>query len=225
MNTFFSFGSGYSLDELKNVSNKIKQKKEESKNKANAAKQNIDKLDLELRKLKELVSNEKNLTDGLNKAKNNKQLAKLDQEIQKMQGTQQGGLRCDEEFVEPPQNNEVNESVFKLFFGHEMRIKLEHFKTPFYAVHKTTDAYLCKFRANADRFLEVLQGGVGKYTNPSPTVTASCNSAESLEEHVKNFRKTIYKICCSVKHMPEIDAIGDELMADASQLVYLLTFK
>jgi hypothetical protein len=122
-------------------------------------------------------------------------------------------------------SNTANETFFTMFTGHEMRLKLEHFKTDSYAVHKTTDCYLCKFRENADRFMEVLQGGIGKYRLPSSTVRASCNSTESLEEHAKNFRKEFYKACCHIKNMPDLDAIRDEIMADASQLVYLLTFK
>jgi hypothetical protein len=135
---------------------------------------------------------------------------------------------CDRNAEQTPDSGVTNisDNFFKLFSNHELRIKAEHFRTTSYAIHKTTDCYLCKFRGNTDRFMEVLQS-VKKLEDTSLTLTIEIKSStdEPLIDHVNKFRKDVHKQCCQIKNMPELYAIRDEIMADASQLKYLLTFK
>ncbi len=48
------------------------------------------------------------------------------------------------------------------FFRHMTVIRLSHFATDSYAIHKATDCYLCKLNANFDKFMEVAQGAMKK---------------------------------------------------------------
>ena len=74
--------------------------------------------------------------------------------------------------------------------------------------------------------MEVLQGAIGKPNVPlSIDQVAVYKNADDLSAHLRSFRKELYRLSCKVRHMQDLYAIRDELMADAEQLVYLLTFR
>ena len=116
--------------------------------------------------------------------------------------------------------------LLKMFFQHQIIIKMAHFATNSYAMHKATDGYLEKFEPNFDRFMEVLQGAIGKPTQPFTLDQIPIHKTPNdLSDHLRSFRKEIYKLSCKIKHMPDLNAIRDEIMADVEQLIYLLTFE
>ena len=103
---------------------------------------------------------------------------------------------------------------------------MSHFSTDSYAIHKATDGYLEKLEPNFDRFMEVLQGAIGKPNVPLLLDQISIyKNADDLSVHLRSFRKELYRLSCKIKNMPDLNAIRDEIMADAEQLVYLLTFR
>lgn len=134
---------------------------------------------------------------------------------------------------EGPNYNEEQQILLNkflnIFFEHQTVVKMAHFATESYAIHKATDCYLCKFNANFDRFMEVMQGGITKTNINELELTKSTiqvhKQAKALTTYLKNFRKNICTMCGHIKHFPDLDAIRDEMMADVNQLIYVLTFK
>lgn len=114
-----------------------------------------------------------------------------------------------------------------LFFHHQTAIKMAHFQTESYAVHKATDAYLLTFAPLFDRFMEVLQGSLSNVNTP----TLKCDdvdvpdTAEKAISHLKEFRKKFHELCKELKGLPGLMAVRDELMSNTEQLIYVLSFK
>lgn len=116
------------------------------------------------------------------------------------------------------------------FFKHQTLIKMFHFQTKQYGRHKELDAYLCKFCANFDRFMEVAQGMYGKFnTTDLDLGQVSLLNDLNYEVHL-NEMQTKLKVLCVEKSrldaaktgMSGLSAIRDEMVADIEQLRYLL---
>jgi hypothetical protein len=124
-------------------------------------------------------------------------------------------------------HNKTLVPFLKLFFHHQTAVKMSHFQTESYAVHKETDAYLLIFSPLFDRFMEVLQGSLSKVK----VKKLECediivpDSADDLIGHLRYFRKTLHDLCKDMKGLPGLMAVRDELMSNAEQLIYVLTFK
>ncbi len=138
--------------------------------------------------------------------------------------------KCMNKADQDPVTNSTQETLtllLNMFFHHQTTVKMTHFSTNSFAVHKATDGYLVKFDVNFDRYMEVLQGAIGKSDVGQLTLDPVTihKSAEELTGHLKEFRKKIHKISCMIKYMPDLNNIRDEIMADVEQLIYLLTFR
>ena len=110
--------------------------------------------------------------------------------------------------------------------NHQIVMKLFHFQTTQYGAHKASDAYIEKYANTLDKFLEVAQGIYGKVTLKKYSLAGSSHTDENIIKHINGM--TTYwrtKIDDILDNYTDLINIRDELIADADQLKYLLTFK
>jgi Family of unknown function (DUF5856) len=119
--------------------------------------------------------------------------------------------------------SQLQETLIKLFFDHQIQIKMLHFQTKSYGAHKSLDAYLEKFLNNFDKYMEVSQGINGrlKASKMEFKVTMMTDStvASILDDFLGALRNSNKQL------QSDLTGIVDEMMADIDQLKYLLTFK
>ena len=110
--------------------------------------------------------------------------------------------------------------------NHQIVLKLFHFQTELYGAHKASDAYLEKFAQTMDKFLEIAQGIYGKITLKKYTLTGSSHSDENIIKHIDGMITLLReKIDDVLGEYTDLINIRDELVGDAEQLKYLLSFK
>ena len=110
--------------------------------------------------------------------------------------------------------------------NHQIVMKLFHFQTQQYGAHKASDAYIEKYAGTLDKFLEVAQGIYGKVTLKKYSLAGSSHNDENIIKHINGmitYWRT--KIDDILDNYTDLINIRDELIADADQLKYLLTFK
>ena len=110
--------------------------------------------------------------------------------------------------------------------NHQIVMKLYHFQTQLFGAHKASDAYIEKYANTLDKFLEVAQGIYGKITLKKYSLSGSSHTDENIIKHINGM--IIYwrtKINDVLDEYTDLINIRDELVADAEQLKYLLSFK
>ncbi len=122
-------------------------------------------------------------------------------------------------------SKEFVEQLMQFFFKHEIKMKMYHFQTKHYGAHKTSDKYLAQFLLDADRFMEVSQGAFGIIETKKMKLEIVMESDESIDHHLDKFVKFLKDIEKKIKDYPELLNIRDDLVSNAQQLRYLLTFK
>lgn len=122
-------------------------------------------------------------------------------------------------------NQEIFEKILVIFFRHQLKIKMYHFQTTLYGAHKASDSYLEVFEGKLDRFMEVAQGIVGKFTISTMKLNINTLTELTIIEELNNFIKILKLFDKAMNGQSELLNIRDELVADAEQFKYLLTFK
>lgn len=129
---------------------------------------------------------------------------------------------------------QYDDAILNFFFAHQTQIKMYHFQTLRWGRHKASDAYLCKFCANFDRFMEAYQGASGKVETNQLKVNLNMfkdgadGSPDAVIKHLDDFiaglRGKLTNYINEQKNgAPEgLLAIRDEMIADAQQLIYLI---
>jgi DNA-binding ferritin-like protein len=110
-------------------------------------------------------------------------------------------------------------------------VKLYHWKTHSYAVHKATDELYEKLNEHIDSFIEVLLGKTGDRVNLIRTKSISLKdftSLEQLKREIMNYKSYLVSLDnnSALKSMSNSDLynIRDEILGDLNQFMYLLTF-
>ena len=119
-----------------------------------------------------------------------------------------------------------------VFFEMLLMVKLFHWKTTSYAVHKATDDLYTKLNANMDSFIEVLLGKTGLRIDLMGTKSIrliDLSSPESFKKEIESFKGYLVSLNdnSTMKRMSNTDLynIRDTILGDLNQLLYLLTFK
>jgi hypothetical protein len=119
-----------------------------------------------------------------------------------------------------------------VFFEMLLMVKLFHWKTSSYAVHKATDDLYTKLNANMDSFIEVLLGKTGLRIDLMGTKSIrliDLSSPESFKREIESFKGYLVSLNdnSTMKRMSNTDLynIRDTILGDLNQLLYLLTFK
>ena len=113
--------------------------------------------------------------------------------------------------------------LLQIFYHHQIVLKTFHFQTTSYAAHKASDAYLEKFATNMDRFMEVAQGVYGRVTLKE--IDMKVQVGKDISCNVKDMVKVLSVGSGFYQNNTDLLAIRDEMLADANQLLYLLTFE
>ena len=110
-------------------------------------------------------------------------------------------------------------------------VKLYHWKTHSYAVHKATDELYEKLNEHIDSFIEVLLGKTGDRVNLIRTNSISLkdfSSLEQLKREIMDYKSYLVSLDnnSALKSMSNSDLynIRDEILGDLNQFMYLLTF-
>jgi hypothetical protein len=117
-----------------------------------------------------------------------------------------------------------------LFLEILLMIKLFHWKTTSYAIHKATDEVYSKLNTNIDSFIEVLLGKTGKRTdlmNHKNIQLIDLNSVDSFKFKIYEFKKYLINLNFNkaMLQMSNTDLynIRDTILGDMNQLLYLLS--
>ena len=119
-----------------------------------------------------------------------------------------------------------------IFFEMLLLIKLFHWKTYSYSIHKATDKVYKSLNKNMDRFMEVLFGKSGIRMNFKDQKTIPLMDVESLE-------KLMEKVHLFINYLDKLSSnktlllmsntgllnIRDEILEDMNQFLYLLSLK
>lgn len=128
-----------------------------------------------------------------------------------------------------PTSKDTMVSLNKLtmnLLNHQIVLKLFHFQTELYGAHKASDGYLEKYANTMDKFLEIAQGIYGKITLKKYTLTGSSHSDDNIIKHLDGMITLLReKIDDVLADYTDLINVRDELVGDAEQLKYLLTFK
>ena len=119
---------------------------------------------------------------------------------------------------------ELLNQLVQYFFLHQITIKMYHFQTERYGAHKSSDTYLATFNLKMDKFMEVAQGIVDTITIKQINMNVSCVDDNTIIAHLDQFINTLKQLDGRIKEISLL-TIRDELVADAQQFKYLLTFK
>ncbi len=113
------------------------------------------------------------------------------------------------------------------FFKHQIQLKLFHFQTKTFAAHKASDDYLSKFEGNVDKFMEVAQGVFGRLNMKHVELNFAVVNDGTIKNEVCELVSVLRKFdgLDGLSKRAELLNIRDEMVADAEQFKYLLTFQ
>lgn len=127
-------------------------------------------------------------------------------------------------------------SILNAMFKHQLQIKMLHFTTKSFSVHKSLDIYLVTFRLLFDKFMEVSQGieSVGQLNVQTMNINATgIKDGNELKSELDNFvnntlnGKIMNELMTSIGDPKSLGllSIRDEIIDEAQKLRYLLLFK
>jgi hypothetical protein len=111
-------------------------------------------------------------------------------------------------------------------------VKLFHWKTHSYAIHKATDDLYSSLNENIDHFIEVLLGKTGSRIDLMSHKSISLidlTSQENLKSKIQMYKNYLVgldkNIALSKMSNSDLFNIRDEILGNLNQFLYLLTFK
>jgi len=112
-------------------------------------------------------------------------------------------------------------------------VKLYHWKTHSYAVHKATDELYSKLNENIDHFVEVLLGKCGNrisLEHVKHILLKDFNHENQMMREMTDFKSFLVGMDTQLKQMggmtnSDLFNIRDEMLSNVNQFLYLMTFK
>jgi DNA-binding ferritin-like protein len=112
-------------------------------------------------------------------------------------------------------------------------VRLYHWNTASYSVHKATDELYSSVNTHVDNFVEVLLGKTGYKININDyniILHDKLTTTSELEKHVNKYKTTMIQMKSVLKlknceFMGDLNTIRDEIVADLNTLLYQLTLK
>jgi hypothetical protein len=107
-------------------------------------------------------------------------------------------------------------------------VKLYHWKTQSYSVHKATDELYAKLDANIDRFIEVYQGKnssrIQKWDSEMSVI--QYNRKKDFKSRMLEYREFLNDLNnhFDAKIDSDLLSIRDDILADVNQFLYLFSF-
>lgn len=119
----------------------------------------------------------------------------------------------------------VLEKLVRVFFKHQMQLKMFHFQTKGYGAHKASDSYSETFADNFDKFMEVSQGTFGRLETNNISLSFDTLTDETIAIELDKFIDLMRQLDAYLIRNSDLLNIRDEMVGNAQQLKYLLTFK
>jgi DNA-binding ferritin-like protein len=140
------------------------------------------------------------------------------------------------------QSNQKNlyscENIVKMFFKILNTVKIYHWNTPQYAIHKATDELYDELNKNIDSFVEIMLGKsahkssfeqrihLPKYTTItffSPTTLNTFNN--EIDTFITYLVNMTYDNKVNITNNSDLLNVRDEILGNLNQFKYLSTFK
>lgn len=125
---------------------------------------------------------------------------------------------------EQPEQSHALSKFLLAIFEFQLAIKMYHFQTSKYSVHKTVDKYSGKLAEKMDKFFEVGQGIYGHITINSSQIKVNNVSDNDFNYYINKFQNSIEQVEKIIQKHSDLSNIKDEIKGDLNQLKYLLTF-
>lgn len=107
-------------------------------------------------------------------------------------------------------------------------VKLYHWKTKEYSVHKATDELKERLEHNVDRFVEILLGKCGSRLNgiQQRVRIIDIKNTDSLKHKILEYRGFLVDFNNILNKNVDSDlfSVRDDILGDINQFLYLLTF-
>ena len=134
--------------------------------------------------------------------------------------------------ITPEQRNKLNASMYTAsnmvsrFMGILHTIKLFHWKTLDYALHKATDDLHGSLSSKVDEFVEQLMGILSSRINVTPANIRihDCNSIDELIHYISIFKIYLRRMEFPT-HQYDLLTIRDEMMGLINRFLYLASLK
>jgi len=126
--------------------------------------------------------------------------------------------------------HKMKEELVNLLLKLLINVKIYHWKTKSYAIHKATDNLYETLNENIDRFVEILLGKEESRLNMKGKniEILDCVSIEDFKKIIYDYRilfeKKINKYLI-IDSDTDLLTIRDEILGDLNQFLYLSTFK
>lgn len=125
-------------------------------------------------------------------------------------------------------SSEPNLVVYFLEMLHT--IKLFHWKTTGYAIHKATDDLHSKLSENVDSFVEIMLGKHGGRVQLQSQTTLTVKdyastATESFKKEIEEYKDFLQKLTNTLDASKDSDLLNirDEMLGQLNQFTYLLT--
>jgi len=117
-------------------------------------------------------------------------------------------------------------NIVKTFLEILTIIKLFHWKTTQYSVHKATDEFYSSIQDNMDTFVEQLMGTLDSRINmTSHSIPISdCNTLESFKTHIIRFKKYLENLKLPSNYY-DLYTVRDEMLGSVNKFLYLYSLK
>lgn len=119
----------------------------------------------------------------------------------------------------------ITQRITLTFMEFLVMVKLFHWKTTSFAVHKATDEAYTRFNASMDSFIELLLGNTASrvdLTNVTTIPCTDCTSVSEFKTHIETFKT--FLVGLDQMHLTsDLYTIRDTMLGDMNQLLYLLT--
>jgi DNA-binding ferritin-like protein len=126
-------------------------------------------------------------------------------------------------------SNKQKTRIVKMFLEMLNTIKLFHWKTKTYSVHKATDELYENMGKNIDRFIEVLLGKCQTRINmvDQRILLVDIQNTDTMNDKLFEYRSFLLDIdiYLNTKKDSDLLSIRDDILADINQTLYLLSFK
>jgi hypothetical protein len=120
----------------------------------------------------------------------------------------------------------LNEDLTRIFLYILNTIKLFHWKTTSYALHKATDDLHGKLSGLVDSFVEVMLGKTegGRLNRTVSFTLKHCKNIGEFNIEIRKFRDILINVKFPQSENSDLYTIRDEMLKELNQFLYLSTF-
>ena len=120
----------------------------------------------------------------------------------------------------------LNEDITMIFLYILNTIKLFHWKTTSYALHKATDDLHGKLSGLVDSFVEVMLGKTdgGRLSRTVNLTLKHCKNIGEFNIEIRKFRDILINMKFPQSENSDLYTIRDEMLKEVNQFLYLSTF-